>query len=236
MVGPAGLHERAVGGEPTLRLVGRRPAAGQRVRCEEHLQAEHVLTGTRLHRRVERRRHVGEQDRPVGDATLPEEPVRVGQTGDRRAHRGRGHHRVDAELGHRARIALAVERQLVDDGVELGLVALLHRRPAPAIDHRPGGRGNRSEPRHERLTRVAGRHDDGREQLSAVDEAHAAHARTFDQDLRHGRPGAHDATVRLEHRLQRGRHCAAATHRSTDVGDVLHRVAQRAEPGARRVR
>ena len=79
---------------------------------------------------------------------------------------------------------------------------------------------------------VARRHDDRRGDLGAVGQCDAADAFTAAHDRVDLALGPQHAACGLERAEQRGGYLAAAADRSADLGDVAHRVGQRAEPAA----
>ncbi len=161
--------------------------------------------------------------------------MRPGHGVEPRRHDGRRPQRVvDAEAG-RDRVESPVAGAHADHGVDLGLVALVHR-PGPPPGHQAGGDGRRVvQPLDHRPAGVGGHHDRGRLHHLAAREPDPGDPPAGEQDPLHPRPGADPAARGHQRPLDRRGQRPAAAHGAAHRDEVLHGVAEGAHAGAGRV-
>ena len=179
------------------------------------------------HRRVEHRRHVHEQHRPLVDPALPHRRVRRADAGERRVH----DRRRPPLLGHAQLVAVrplgaAEAGQLGHPGVELGLVTVAVRAVAPPLQQARHRRRRVAQPAQEGVGRVTGHHDDRRLDDLAVPAAVAVAGRRARPPPPGRSPSSRIAVARVEQRIVPP---AAVKAAASDAGPTRSR-----RPDARR--
>ena len=229
-VGESRLDPLAVARQPALRLGASRPAPRQLIRRVEDLEAEHLAAVWRTHRRVERRRHVGEEHR-IGRHTPGH---RRGQGASQALETRQDECRRNQAVGFVEPVeGLGVGRRRCQDRVDFRFVTILARRrpdPAEAL------RQPRSFERDRR--RIAG-HDDGADLAHLpAGETHTRHSprrgapTAVQQHALHRRPAIDTSACGFEAAQDRIGESPAASGGTTHLHQVPHRMTDGAEAGA----